>query len=245
LDEQLHFLESSADSFDKGKEAEAKRIAVTVRTLVHNTRNSHSLLRQLEMHGGKFLTTSFDYDPNNLIPHSGLVGEALTAQSAKYIALLDDVPFRKLVSLEDWWNEIVFTDEASQKLTRRDLVLIAANQDGGTHVDPSINETYYRLNNPIETSSQRRVTNVENNFMKGPVRAALRQIGHEMLASLKPGYRKTPEITDGIISIGLSLHEGVTRPPLQARPDFGRKVGRNEPCPCGSGVKYKRCCGKL
>ncbi len=24
---------------------------------------------------------------------------------------------------------------------------------------------------------------------------------------------------------------------------FGRKVGRNEPCPCGSGRKYKRCCG--
>ncbi|SHJ00908.1 protein translocase subunit secA [Dethiosulfatibacter aminovorans DSM 17477] len=24
----------------------------------------------------------------------------------------------------------------------------------------------------------------------------------------------------------------------------GRKIGRNEPCPCGSGKKYKRCCGK-
>lgn len=24
----------------------------------------------------------------------------------------------------------------------------------------------------------------------------------------------------------------------------GRKVGRNEPCPCGSGKKYKACCGR-
>ena len=24
-----------------------------------------------------------------------------------------------------------------------------------------------------------------------------------------------------------------------------RKVGRNEPCPCGSGKKYKQCCGRL
>lgn len=24
----------------------------------------------------------------------------------------------------------------------------------------------------------------------------------------------------------------------------GPKIGRNEPCPCGSGKKYKRCCGK-
>jgi uncharacterized protein YecA (UPF0149 family) len=22
-----------------------------------------------------------------------------------------------------------------------------------------------------------------------------------------------------------------------------QKVGRNEPCPCGSGKKYKKCCG--
>ena len=24
----------------------------------------------------------------------------------------------------------------------------------------------------------------------------------------------------------------------------GQKVGRNDPCPCGSGKKYKHCCGK-
>jgi hypothetical protein len=25
----------------------------------------------------------------------------------------------------------------------------------------------------------------------------------------------------------------------------GKKVGRNQPCPCGSGIKYKKCCGSL
>jgi len=24
----------------------------------------------------------------------------------------------------------------------------------------------------------------------------------------------------------------------------GKKIGRNDPCPCGSGMKYKKCCGK-
>jgi preprotein translocase subunit SecA len=24
----------------------------------------------------------------------------------------------------------------------------------------------------------------------------------------------------------------------------GPKVGRNDPCPCGSGKKYKHCCGR-
>lgn len=28
--------------------------------------------------------------------------------------------------------------------------------------------------------------------------------------------------------------------------DFGRplKIGHNDPCPCGSGKKYKKCCGR-
>jgi len=31
----------------------------------------------------------------------------------------------------------------------------------------------------------------------------------------------------------------------KARPvRTGPKVGRNDPCPCGSGKKYKQCCGK-
>jgi uncharacterized protein YecA (UPF0149 family) len=25
--------------------------------------------------------------------------------------------------------------------------------------------------------------------------------------------------------------------------DLSHKIGRNDPCPCGSGKKYKKCCG--
>ena len=38
------------------------------------------------------------------------------------------------------------------------------------------------------------------------------------------------------------------KPPEKERPQTvhraGSKVGRNDPCPCGSGKKYKKCCGK-
>ena len=30
----------------------------------------------------------------------------------------------------------------------------------------------------------------------------------------------------------------------QSRIAISNKVGRNDPCPCGSGKKYKKCCGK-
>ena len=32
--------------------------------------------------------------------------------------------------------------------------------------------------------------------------------------------------------------------PSAPQPEKQKKVGRNDPCPCGSGKKYKRCCGK-
>jgi hypothetical protein len=34
---------------------------------------------------------------------------------------------------------------------------------------------------------------------------------------------------------------GAAKPPTVRK---GKKVGRNDPCPCGSGKKYKKCCGK-
>jgi len=33
-------------------------------------------------------------------------------------------------------------------------------------------------------------------------------------------------------------------PPLRGVKPAGTKVGRNDLCPCGSGRKWKRCCGK-
>jgi uncharacterized protein YecA (UPF0149 family) len=35
---------------------------------------------------------------------------------------------------------------------------------------------------------------------------------------------------------------GPARPETIVRED--KKIGRNDPCPCGSGKKYKKCCGR-
>jgi preprotein translocase subunit SecA len=35
---------------------------------------------------------------------------------------------------------------------------------------------------------------------------------------------------------------GPARPKATPRSASGEKIGRNDPCPCGSGKKYKRCC---
>ncbi len=41
----------------------------------------------------------------------------------------------------------------------------------------------------------------------------------------------------------LSHGEEETQKPQTYRRQ-GKKVGRNDPCPCGSGKKYKKCCGR-
>jgi len=44
--------------------------------------------------------------------------------------------------------------------------------------------------------------------------------------------------TDYVLSRG----DGGTAPATVKR--TGEKIGRNAPCPCGSGKKYKHCCGR-
>ena len=46
--------------------------------------------------------------------------------------------------------------------------------------------------------------------------------------------------------LGASTTDAAEQQPLRAAPFVrdDRKVGRNEPCPCGSGKKYKQCCGR-
>lgn len=58
----------------------------------------------------------------------------------------------------------------------------------------------------------------------------------ETLRMLKDRHKKLKEeLNDGIIEILKKYKRKIPEPPK-------RKIGRNEPCPCGSGIKYKKCC---
>ena len=43
----------------------------------------------------------------------------------------------------------------------------------------------------------------------------------------------------------VALAEAATKKKAQPVVRHAQKVGRNDPCPCGSGKKYKHCHGKL
>lgn len=69
------------------------------------------------------------------------------------------------------------------------------------------------------------------------------EAGHAMVHALeKAGYDLSDEGQQvmGVTALlaAMQVHEALTSPPARA----GERTGRNDPCPCGSGRKYKKCC---
>lgn len=58
----------------------------------------------------------------------------------------------------------------------------------------------------------------------------------------KADWLYTLEQWDGILTA--EKRSEITRDFRQSKIAVSNKVGRNDPCPCGSGKKYKKCCGK-
>jgi hypothetical protein len=154
LEEQRRFMASSAKSFDEGEEAEAKRLATTVRVLVHNTDRSESLLKQLGVqHRVRFLDTWRPPDPPSPGAvtvrrfDAGLAVLQLGSEEARLKAPLEptEAKIRGPQPFRFWWNQAVIEDLQRERFTRRELILFMANKAGGAHIDPAIKPKFRAL----------------------------------------------------------------------------------------------------
>lgn len=210
LQEQLGFLKRSCVAFDGGVASEYKRMALAIRVLCYDRGNSKSLLMQLGMKGGDFLSYCEKISPSNLLASHPLVMIEL-GMIARYLPVLDDGPVSpRSLSFDQWWSEAVFRSPQGITLSRGDFVLIVANQDGGAHVDPAIDKRYNKLAN-------------EN--LAGWVAADSR--GESPMLHMEKMHLR---------HIAFECIEYVERS-WQARQ--GNKI-----CTCGSGRKYRYCCGR-
>lgn len=76
-----------------------------------------------------------------------------------------------------------------------------------------------------------------------PERLDLEEINHRLKPILPTSEQAVPKGVakpDASIEAGRS-HEAIHPSPMSRS---GTKIGRNDPCPCGSGKKYKKCCGR-
>ena len=194
LAENLGFLKASAASFDAGFHGEAKRLALTIRLLVHDTEKSKSLLALLGLKSTMgFFDTAHDVNPRNLMSHHGLVGLRIGAGEGSYFAPLDEnMPGRpnKYVFFADWWNKVVIIDSQKSRFLRRELVLALANKDGGGHVDPALDENYANLsrNNSVGWVFLNGATSIP---MNGVELFSVRQIAFELSASIERQLSKS------------------------------------------------------
>jgi SEC-C motif-containing protein len=72
----------------------------------------------------------------------------------------------------------------------------------------------------------------QSEYAPGLLKIVERMLDHDpdYVKLLQRHYNMFRETIDGVSS--------------KKAPYHGKKTGRNEPCPCGSGKKYKKCCGK-
>jgi len=164
-------------------------------------------MSQLGMKGSLFVDTAVPNDFANIAPYSGLIAIYGSDESIKYVPLLDErAHSARTVPFDDWWTATVFVDSKNQRFSRQTLVLTAANQDGGAHVDPALDSQYEALSKKNAMgawfANHAGIAPIAN-----PERAAIRQIAHELLRTLKPGYSKIA-VRDGLRVWGLKLTVG-------------------------------------
>jgi hypothetical protein len=143
LRDHIAFIKASCGLFDTGHDGEAKRIATSIRVLVHDTSVSHSILQQLGYKSSlQFISLAIPNRSSNLGPYWGLLDVEITAGT--YVPKLDQVAPRPM-PFGEWWQEPVLKDGDGNLYSRSELVLALANKDGGAHVDPDMDEAYERL----------------------------------------------------------------------------------------------------
>jgi len=189
---QLKLLLHYINEYDKGERYFSRPISGIIRLLVHDKGGAKSILSQVGRKEIMFYDTSFPVCEKSEVSYSGITTIAYSKNNEfMYVAPLDrdGVGPIKMVDFISWWRSEIFIDARGNHITREDLVLSMAEQDGGVHKDSGLNQPYADLS---RNNSMRWV--IENGVSSAPLygveEAAVRQIAHELLKTLIPGYKK-------------------------------------------------------
>jgi len=193
LRKQLSFLERSCASYDAGYTDEAIRIATIIRVLIHDTAHSTSLLRHLGAIGITLLSTCPDKDDQfadlssyQACSFRGLgIMKVMPGKGAELVPGLGEKDYQTMVGVQKWWNQIVWVLDRQTKLTRKSIVLTAANKDGGAHVDLALTREYELLS--FDGAAGVYSGKADGVEFQGEIQSAhlisLRQMGYELLHS--------------------------------------------------------------
>lgn len=199
LSEQLRFLASSGYAFDMGDLAEAKRIALVIRVLVHDTVMSHSLLAQLGIKDSLAWADSapvIDDDPNIVGRSPGLTPMGLGADgiafSARYMDSIERSNTTRYVRFSDWWERPVVLDSNDAEFSRKELVLALVNKDGGAHLDRLNEKTHALVHGNSAGFVRIDTAGGPSEPIPTPIYASVRTVAEELLLTLRRSGRTVP-----------------------------------------------------
>jgi hypothetical protein len=210
LEKQLGFLERSCTMFDLGHKDEGIRIATVIRTLFHDTGSMTSLVSHLDAQNIRLATSvhesSFDphtswLPPGMSRPQPGQ--QTLLVSVVMGIARFTHIPGQGTAveynactnpqdlvgtrTIPEWWDQIVYVNGFAVKLSRKTLVLTAADKDGGAHVDAELTKEYEAMMRTAESLRYGYRINGEGDLAYIDFRdihlVYLRQMGFEILNS--------------------------------------------------------------
>ena len=183
LRRQLEYLRRSCELYDAGHSDEAVRLAVVIRVLIHDTKNSKSLLRQMRVKDQMKLATSFglfEKLPENFQPTSVLPLLACSVESGTSAPFPLRVP-PILITVKEWWDEVVWMQKST--LTRKEIILGTANKEGGAHVHAAAPEIIRELRQGLSQVSSLKINGVEVGTPENYHFLLIRQFAHELLNS--------------------------------------------------------------
>ena len=187
LVDQLTFLGNSARLFDEGYRREAVRMAAQLRILFHQSSNSKALLFQLNLQDF-LIKSAISITREELKEQESFHGYGKAeVVGDRFLSLGPDLStqFFDELPLEKWWRQPIWKLNEGTIITREDLILNAANTDGGAHVDPAVKDVYAAFAAPGAGGWYLRGTKrgAVLEYSEDAHLVALREIAHEVLQS--------------------------------------------------------------
>lgn len=183
LHRQLDYLSRSCEIYDAGYQDEAIRLAVAIRTLVHDTPKSQSLLHLLDAKQKIRLPTSWGLAqrlPKNFTPTAVFPVFGISAEGGTHVPFPLPEPLI-YVSVDEWWDEVVWMQDTP--LSRKQIVLNTANKEGGAHVDVKVPKAVSELRTGLAQLVSVKVNGVEVGSPSNYHFLLLRQFAYELLNS--------------------------------------------------------------
>jgi len=185
LKQQLSFLFRSCRIFDSGYYDEAVRMAVIFRVLFHDTPKSTSLLNHLNATNINIRSTCSikENETGPFDSFQGLGMHCFRDGRLHFLPIIEASPSDIFLVAQDWWNQPIYKEGRNQLLRRKDVVLAAANKDGGAHIDYKLPKAYEALSRPGALGHYYQQGTEAPELITGAHRIYLRQMAFEVISS--------------------------------------------------------------